>query len=40
MLFTVKMKEKREGSRHLVLFVFAQGPRAADARWVTAAEAK
>jgi hypothetical protein len=39
MLFTVKMKEKREGGRYLLLFVFAQGPHAADARWVTAAEA-
>jgi hypothetical protein len=33
MLFTVKMKEKREGSRHLLLFVFAHGPRVAEARW-------
>jgi hypothetical protein len=39
MLFTVKMKVKREGSRYLLLFVFTQGPHAADARWVTAAEA-
>jgi hypothetical protein len=35
----IKMKEKREGGCHLLLFVFAHGPRAADARWVTAAEA-
>jgi hypothetical protein len=40
MLFTVKMKEKREGSRHLLLFVFAYGPRAYEARYVTAAEAR
>jgi hypothetical protein len=26
MLFTVKMKEKREGGRYLLLFVFAQQP--------------
>jgi hypothetical protein len=36
---TVKMKGKREGGRHILLFVFARGPRAADARWVTTAEA-
>jgi hypothetical protein len=40
MLFTVKIKKKREGGRHLLLFVFAHGPRAAEARWVTAAEAR
>jgi hypothetical protein len=39
MLCTVKMKEKREGGRHILMFVFARGPRAADARWVTTAEA-
>jgi hypothetical protein len=40
MLFTVKMKEKRGGSRHLLLFVFVHGPRAAEARLVTAAEVR
>jgi hypothetical protein len=40
MLSTVKMKEKREGSRHLLLFVSTHGPHAADARWETAAEAR
>jgi hypothetical protein len=40
MLFTVKIKGKGEGSRHILLFMFAHGPRAAEARWGTAAEAR
>ncbi|KAF1835841.1 hypothetical protein BDW02DRAFT_646560 [Decorospora gaudefroyi] len=35
MLFTVEMKGKREGGCHLMLFVFAHGPRIAEARWGT-----
>jgi hypothetical protein len=32
MLFTVKMKGKREGGCHLMLFVFALGPLIVEAR--------
>jgi hypothetical protein len=32
MLFTVKMKGKREGGCHLMLFVFAHGPLIVEAR--------
>jgi hypothetical protein len=32
MLFTVKMKGKREGGCHLMLFVFAHGPPIVEAR--------
>jgi hypothetical protein len=38
MLFTVEMRGKREGGCHLLLF--AHGPRAAEARWGTTAEAR
>jgi hypothetical protein len=40
MLPTVKMKGKGEDSCHLLLFVFVHGSRAAEARWVTVAEAR
>jgi hypothetical protein len=34
------MKRKREGGFHLLLFVFVHGPRVAEGRWDTAAEAR
>jgi hypothetical protein len=40
MLFTVEMRGKREGGCHLLLFMFAHGPRAVEARWGTTAEAR